>query len=423
MKILHISCTTRFGAGRSLWRHHHALRLLGVDSQILISDEAVHREEGIHYFSDIGPSHAVHQGNTDDYGESLDDRDHPNVTSYARSRLIPANPLFRESDVVELRQLHAGRQRSFFDPSVIREMTSIKPVIWRLSDLSAFTGFCCYPFDCVGWTGDCDNCPLAIRPERTEARVPRKTSPRDRLVFKRNLYSELNLTVVCPSRWILDMARRSVMGKVNGDFCHIPVGIDENVFHPRLREAARARWGLNEGPENVIIVNAPDPANFRKGFDLLLEVIRNLKDREFRLMIIGDKIPPELPETIPHWTKTGYLVDELDLAFAYAAGDIFLFPSRQDNSAQVLLEASSSGIPSVCFDVGGNSEYIEDGVSGRVIPAYDTNLFAEAVVEFLDDSNKRKRYGAEARMRVRRDFTQSLQTKRFLNLYQSLSCQ
>ena len=422
MRVLHISCTTRFGAGRALWRHHRALRDSGVDSRVLMADGAVRTGEGIHHWSELGEVPPVEIGAIDDNGEALvPEARHPNIGHFLRSRLLPESPLVLESDVLELRQLHAGRQRSFFDPEVLRELTRRKPVLWRLSDTTAFTGFCCYPYTCGGFLEDCENCPLLEDPHRTEMRIPPGVSPAERLDARRRLYQGLKLHVVGPSQWILDLAKRSVLGGVDGEFLRIPVGIDERIFRPERRMEGRARWGLDP-EDSILVVNAPDPGNYRKGFDLLLDVLGRLKSRRnTRLLLIGEKAHPDLERQFPRWRTTGYLTEEDDLALAYAAGDVFLFPSRQDNSAQVLLEAAASSVPTVCFNVGGNAEYVAHGETGIVVPAFDTKAFAEGVEVLLGDPGKRRALGERARANVCEEFRQDLQTRRFRDLYENLA--
>jgi glycosyltransferase involved in cell wall biosynthesis len=53
-----------------------------------------------------------------------------------------------------------------------------------------------------------------------------------------------------------------------------------------------------------------------------------------------------------------------DLAAAYAAGDVFVFPSLTDTFGLVLLEAMASGLPVAAFPVVGPRDVVDHGTTG-----------------------------------------------------------
>jgi glycosyltransferase involved in cell wall biosynthesis len=53
-----------------------------------------------------------------------------------------------------------------------------------------------------------------------------------------------------------------------------------------------------------------------------------------------------------------------DLAQAFAAGDVFVFPSRTDTFGLVLLEAMASGLPVAAYPVTGPLDVVAPGVTG-----------------------------------------------------------
>ncbi len=55
--------------------------------------------------------------------------------------------------------------------------------------------------------------------------------------------------------------------------------------------------------------------------------------------------------------------------------------------------------------MGQNQEYIENGVSGVLIPPGDVDAFAHAVVTLLRDPDRRQRLGVSARQRIAEFFT------------------
>jgi glycosyltransferase involved in cell wall biosynthesis len=55
----------------------------------------------------------------------------------------------------------------------------------------------------------------------------------------------------------------------------------------------------------------------------------------------------------------GRLNDDISLALVYAAADIFVAPSIEDNLPNTVMEALACGIPSVAFKIGGMPDMIE----------------------------------------------------------------
>lgn len=67
----------------------------------------------------------------------------------------------------------------------------------------------------------------------------------------------------------------------------------------------------------------------------------------------------------------------------YAQADVVVIPSYTESFSRVVIEATHVGVPVVMTDVGLAGDVIIDKESGRVIPAMDDGLLAEAVVEVL----------------------------------------
>ena len=61
------------------------------------------------------------------------------------------------------------------------------------------------------------------------------------------------------------------------------------------------------------------------------------------------------------------------------------FPSRWESFGNAVAEASSLGRPVVTTPIAPFRELVEDGVTGRLVPAEDTNGWAQALIEILRD--------------------------------------
>ena len=130
----------------------------------------------------------------------------------------------------------------------------------------------------------------------------------------------------------------------------IPNGVDTDVFTPRERPAARARFGLDRDGRYALFVGRTEA---RKGADLLLA---SCARAGFELIIAGTS-------TLHGGRELGVLTQE-ETAWAYAAADCVLFPSRYEACSFVVLEALASGTPLITTRTGWMKTFLE------VMPAY-----------------------------------------------------
>jgi glycosyltransferase involved in cell wall biosynthesis len=93
-----------------------------------------------------------------------------------------------------------------------------------------------------------------------------------------------------------------------------------------------------------------------------------------------------------------------DVPAILAALDLLLLPSWNEPFGTAALEAMAAGTVPIVGRDGGAAEYVEDGVSGRVLPPRDVAAWADAALELLRDDARRHAMGERAR-RVAARFT------------------
>src|SRR5205823_11441286 len=134
-------------------------------------------------------------------------------------------------DVVHVHNLHGG----YFDLRVLPELAGRSRLVATLHDAWLLTGHCAHPLGSDGWLRGCGNCPhLDTYPALL------RDGTASNLARKRSIYEQLELTVVTPSRWLMDMVERSVLGPSAVRREVIPNGVDLSVFAPGERAADRA---------------------------------------------------------------------------------------------------------------------------------------------------------------------------------------
>jgi glycosyltransferase involved in cell wall biosynthesis len=130
---------------------------------------------------------------------------------------------------------------------------------------------------------------------------------------------------------------------------------------------------------------------------------------------------PESPPNFGFQTHyLGSLNDEQSLAFAYAAADVFVAPSRQDNFPNTVLEALASGTPCVGFRVGGLPDQIEHQQTGYLAEPYDIQDLARGIDWVLSDPERYPILAAAARAKAEAEYGLEQQAKRYQVLFEEL---
>ena len=116
----------------------------------------------------------------------------------------------------------------------------------------------------------------------------------------------------------------------------------------------------------------------------------------------------------------GLIASDDTLRQIYSAADVFVLPSLEDNLPNTMLEAMSCGTPVVAFSVGGIPDVLDDGVTGRIVPAGAPSMMAAAIVDCLRDHEARRKMGAAARRVIETRYSMPVQARRYHDLYREL---
>lgn len=86
-----------------------------------------------------------------------------------------------------------------------------------------------------------------------------------------------------------------------------------------------------------------------------------------------------------------------DIDALLPAFTLFCLSSHMEGLGTSVLDAMAFGIPVVATDAGGIPEAVEDGVTGRVVPVRNATRLADALLEVLEDENRREAMGIAGR--------------------------
>jgi glycosyltransferase involved in cell wall biosynthesis len=414
MKILHLSESDGGGAGRATLRLHQGLQRIGVDSQILVqlkySDDrtVLSPQTALGKFSaklklperlDALPLKVYRQRNANDFSlQWLPDR----IVSEV-AKLTP--------DLVNLHWVCHG----YLSIETLPKFN--KPLVWTLHDQWAFTGGCHYSQECDRYKLSCGTCPQLG-----------STNDRDisRWVWQRKAkaWKNLNLTIVTPSVWLAKCASSSSLFQdVRVEV--IPNGLDTQQYKPIPRPVAREILNLPQDKQLILFGAMYPNSDRRKGFHLLQQALQGLSQSQWRdkieLAIFGASRPKDPIELglLSHYL--GRLNDEISLSVVYAAADVFVAPSTQDNLPNTVIESLACGTPCVAFHIGGMPDMIEHQLNGYLAQPFDSEDLARGIVWVLENKERYQKLCDRSRQKAEQEFTLEIQARRYKSLYCELN--
>jgi glycosyltransferase involved in cell wall biosynthesis len=233
----------------------------------------------------------------------------------------------------------------------------------------------------------------------------------------------VNLTIVTPSRWLGDCARRSA---ILGDrrIETIPNGIDTTVYRPIDKQLARQTLRLPPDKRLILFAAMHATSDPNKGADLLFTALRELgRDGwgdKAGIIVLGAS-PSDLPSDlgIPV-TCLDFLKDDVSMVLAYSAADVTVVPSRQENLPNMVMESLACGTPAVGFRIGGVPELILHSSNGYIAEPFSTHDLAKGIGFVIEDEARHEALCISARKRVEADFNIPSIASRYAALYESL---
>lgn len=239
-------------------------------------------------------------------------------------------------------------------------------IFWTFHDCWAFTGKCVHfeLAECYKWKTECHNCPILKD-------SPKSYIDRTNWCFnkKRELLSNLDLTIISPSDWLACYVKDSFLKKY--PIKVINNGINTDIFRHRDSKFKNKYNILSK----KIILGVASPWSKRKGLDDFIKLSKVL-DNDFVIVLVGlnKKQMITLPKNIIGIQRTN---NQIELAEIYSASDIFFNPTYEDNYPTVNLEAIACGTPVLTYNTGGCAEFkkfIDKNCEQYVIDKYSVNL-------------------------------------------------
>ncbi len=410
MKVLQVSTAAQFGgAGIAACRLNKGLRSLGVDSWMLVNKINQPDEYIISPTNNFDKITARLYPYLDRIPGYLSRQPLDRISSSWPPNRLVGRIKAHAADVVNLHWVNDGFMRIEALPEIRQ------PIVWTLHDMWAFSGGEHYVGESTRYKEgySANNCPAS----ETGLDVNQWIWKR-----KKRAWSKINnMVIAAPSRWLADCARESDLFR-NLRVEVLPNGVDHMRFHPVDHATARSILGLPEDKKVVLFVEGSWTTDKRKGFHLLADALKKLEVEvdpdSYQLVVFGKSSGDN-----PFAMKTHYLGrlhDEISMALVYAAADVFVAPSTEENLSNTVLESLSCGTPVVAFNIGGMPDMITHKKNGYLAPGFETEALARGIQWVVEEEQRWKDLSDQARATVVQSFTLQHSASRYRDLYKDI---
>ncbi len=414
MKVLNLSTQDlRGGAPRAAYRLHHGLLAAAVDSKMLVQNGTSDEAAIIYPQTKLAKAWNYLRPTLDQLPVMLyRQRDAGEYSPQWLPSKIDSQIKALAPEIINLHWVCSG----YLPIEAIAKFSS--PLVWTLHDMWAFTGGCHYTQDCDRYQQACGQCPILKSKQDWDL---------SRWIWQRKAKAwqekEINLTIVTPSKWLADCAAKSSLCQ-NFPIRVIPNGLDHHRYQAIDKQLAKKILGLPLDKQVILFGSIKSTSDRRKGFYLLEAALQKLKQyslsNRIELVIFGASPDSNAPNFGFRVHYFGQLNDDIAIALLYAAADIFVAPSVQDNLPNTVMEALSCGTPCAAFNLGGIPDMIEHYSNGYLADPYEVEDLARGIAWILENPERYQSLALAARVKVEQEFTLKKQAESYIDLYREI---
>jgi glycosyltransferase involved in cell wall biosynthesis len=415
--VAHISTLSRGGAAVAAYELHQSLSQHGCDSTMLVlqpPDASLDVKQIAPAQQTLSPE--LWRGAVR-YWKEIESM-HPFASRTKSHYSSPYSEISLANMLGDYNVIHLHWVAGILNLQELSMLAKHASIVWTLHDANPFTGGCHYPQSCERYLEQCHHCPQLGPPSSGAFLLNTQDPTSQNWRFKRDHYNMVDMTIVTPSRWLQGCAQSSALLQ-SKSFAHIPYSIDVDLFCPHDNARARVQLGIPVDT-SYILFGADNLSDHRKGPDLCRLVLHELATRyteNFTVLLFGGSENP-FPDLPINVISLGRLDHEL-LPYVYAASDVYLLASREDNLPNTCIESLACGTPVAAFDVAGMSEMIEHQITGCLAPFPDTAKLAEGIQALLHSTGRSARRRA-CRVEALKTYSRGKQANRYMELYRKL---
>ncbi len=208
----------------------------------------------------------------------------------------------------------------------------------------------------------------------------------------------------------------------------LPFGADDEFIPGNKSEHLLLKLNIKQGAPVLLFVGGLDQAHYFKGVDILIKALAQLRDKDFKMIIVGEgnlkNYYQKLAKKLGLGTKiifTGYLTNK-ELPDYYRLADGFIFPSLNQAEAfgLALLQALACGVPVVASNLVGVRSLVIPGKTGLLVEPGDTVALTQAISKLITRLPEARVYGQTAARIVSNQYRWQIIGKKLLEIYSEL---
>ena len=201
----------------------------------------------------------------------------------------------------------------------------------------------------------------------------------------------------------------------------IPMGIKNKEFNTnKSKSTLRKKYNIHK----KFVVLYLGRLSKEKGPNYLIDSLKMIKNIDYILLIAGDG---PIKELLKKQVKR-YKLNEKVKFLGYITGikkvellklsDVLVMPSEREGLPVTIMEAMSTGLPTIATDVGGVNEIINKN-NGILIPSKNPKIMAETIVYLLKNEKLRNKLSKNSLI-TSKDYDWSIIGEKNINLINTL---
>lgn len=306
---------------------------------------------------------------------------------------------------VALHALHKPPGQGFKQwPALVRLLRELKPAIVHTRNLAALEAQ--LP---AWWAG----VPARVHGEHgRDVEDPHGLSRKHR--WMRRAYRPFVQHTIALGRELADYCRERI-GTPESRLHTIYNGVDTDRFCPAADGRRQSLVGSPFNDPGLWLVGTVGRLQTVKAQPLLVQAfIQALRTEpalatRLRLVLVGDGPLRGECEALLHAAGMAHLAwlagERADVPDVMRGLDCFVLPSLAEGISNTILEAMATGLPVLATRVGANAELVDDGLTGRLVPAGDVQALATQLRQLAAQPAATAALGRAGRQRVQQRFS------------------
>ena len=249
---------------------------------------------------------------------------------------------------------------------------------------------------------------------------------RRRYRYVRRVYRPFVTRYIALSRHLEEYLERQI-GVAGARISQIYNGVDTDLFHPAPEPRPVIPGCPFGGPAQWVIGTVgrmeaiKDPLTLARAFVRALE-LQPAAAKQLRLVLVGDGALREKASALLDRAgvreRVWFAGERADVPEIMRGLDCFVLPSLAEGVSNTILEAMASRLPVVATGVGGNSELIESGMTGLLVPPGNSEALAGAMLGYFNDQATARRHARAARRVAESRFSLTRMVSDYASLYE-----